>query len=142
MHCSARSPWPPSPPAARRPAQHQRPPPIRIIPVQHWHKQARLTRPEPWRGKARARSPVNPDDASGNDGPGHDAARHDGQNADDGHARAQDEDHVLLAIADAEGDGAVSFEEVTAIHQQIFDAVDADNDGKVTPEEVQAFMRE
>ena len=49
---------------------------------------------------------------------------------------------IMFAIADADGDGALSFEEVTAIHQRIFDAVDADNDGKVTPEEVHAFMRE
>jgi predicted lipid-binding transport protein (Tim44 family) len=49
---------------------------------------------------------------------------------------------IMFAIADADGDGALSFEEVTAIHKRIFDGVDADKDGKVTPEEVQAFMRE
>jgi Ca2+-binding EF-hand superfamily protein len=49
---------------------------------------------------------------------------------------------IMFAIADADGDGALSFEEVTAIHQRIFSGVDADKDGKVTPEEVQAFMRE
>jgi hypothetical protein len=49
---------------------------------------------------------------------------------------------IMFAIADADGDGALSFEEVTAIHKRIFDAVDADKDGKVTPEEVQAFVRE
>ena len=49
---------------------------------------------------------------------------------------------VMFAIADVDGDGALSFEEVTAIHKRIFDKVDADKDGKVTPEEVQAFMRE
>ena len=49
---------------------------------------------------------------------------------------------IMFAIADADGDGALSFEEVTAIHKRIFDAVDADRDGKVTPEEVQAFVRE
>ena len=43
---------------------------------------------------------------------------------------------------DADGDGALSFEEVAAIHKRIFDGVDADRDGKVTPEEVQAFVRE
>jgi hypothetical protein len=49
---------------------------------------------------------------------------------------------VMFAIADADGDGALSFEEVTVIHKRIFDSVDADDDGKVTVEEVQAFLRE
>ena len=49
---------------------------------------------------------------------------------------------VMFAIADADGDGALSFEEVTAIHKRIFDSVDANKDGKVTAEELQAFMRE
>ena len=49
---------------------------------------------------------------------------------------------IMFAIADADGDGALSFEEVTAIHKRIFDGVDTDKDGKVTPEEVQAFLRE
>jgi hypothetical protein len=47
---------------------------------------------------------------------------------------------LMFAIADADGDGALSFEEVTVIHKRIFDSVDTDNDGKVTVEEVQAFM--
>ena len=49
---------------------------------------------------------------------------------------------LMFAIADADGDGALSFEEVTVIHRRIFDGVDADDDGKVTAEEVQAFLRE
>lgn len=49
---------------------------------------------------------------------------------------------IMFAIADMDGDGALSFEEVTAIHKRIFDKVDANKDGKVTSEEVQAFMRE
>jgi hypothetical protein len=49
---------------------------------------------------------------------------------------------IMFAIADADGDGALSFEEVMAIHKRIFDAVDANHDGKVTPEEVRAFMQE
>jgi Ca2+-binding EF-hand superfamily protein len=48
----------------------------------------------------------------------------------------------MFAIADVDGDGALAFEEVTAILKRIFDKVDADKGGKVTPEEVQAFMRE
>jgi hypothetical protein len=50
--------------------------------------------------------------------------------------------NIVFAIADLDGDGALSFEEVTTIHKRIFDKIDANKDGKVTPEEVQAFMRE
>ena len=49
---------------------------------------------------------------------------------------------LMFAIADADGDGALSFEEVTVIHKRIFDSVDADDDGKVTAEDVQAFIAE
>jgi EF hand len=48
---------------------------------------------------------------------------------------------VMFAVADVDGDGALSFEEVTTIHKRIFDKVDANKDGKVTPDEVHAFMR-
>ena len=46
---------------------------------------------------------------------------------------------IMFAIADTDGDGALSFEEVTAIHKRIFGSVDANKDGKVTPEEMQTF---
>ncbi|OHV81310.1 hypothetical protein LCM4579_19930 [Ensifer sp. LCM 4579] len=49
---------------------------------------------------------------------------------------------MMFAISDADGDGALSFEEISAIHKRIFDAIDADKDGKVTPEEVRAFLQE
>jgi hypothetical protein len=49
---------------------------------------------------------------------------------------------IMFAIADTDGDGALSFEEITAIHKRIFDKVDANKDGKVTSDEVQDFMRE
>lgn len=49
---------------------------------------------------------------------------------------------VMFAIADANGDGGISFEELMTMHKRIFDKVDANNDGKVTPEELQAFMSE
>jgi Ca2+-binding EF-hand superfamily protein len=47
---------------------------------------------------------------------------------------------IFFAIADTNGDGALSFEEVTAIHKRVFDAADANKDGKLTPEEIQAFI--
>ncbi|MBY5362710.1 hypothetical protein HFO97_22745 [Rhizobium leguminosarum] len=49
---------------------------------------------------------------------------------------------IMFVIADSDEDGAISFEELTAIHKRVFDAVDANNDGKVTPEEMQAFMQD
>ena len=49
---------------------------------------------------------------------------------------------IMFAIADTDGDGALSFEEVTAIHKRIFTRVDANKDGKVTIEEIQNFLRE
>jgi hypothetical protein len=49
---------------------------------------------------------------------------------------------IFLAIADANGDGGLSFDEVTAIHKRIFERIDANKDGNATPEEIQAFMRE
>lgn len=47
---------------------------------------------------------------------------------------------IMIAIADADRDGALSFEEISAIHRRIFDAVDTDKNGKVTAEEMRAFM--
>jgi hypothetical protein len=49
---------------------------------------------------------------------------------------------IMFAIADADGDGGLSFQEVTTIHKRVFDVVDVNKDGKVTPEELQSFMRE
>jgi hypothetical protein len=49
---------------------------------------------------------------------------------------------IFFAIADANGDGGLSFDEVTAIHKRIFDRVDSNKDGRATPEEIQAFMQE
>lgn len=49
---------------------------------------------------------------------------------------------VMFAIADADGNDALSFEEISTIHRRIFDAIDADGNGEVTQEEVQTFMRE
>ena len=82
-----------------------------------------------------AAPPAAPPAQPGMMGPG--MMRHEPMMGRRGHAMK-----VMFAIADADGDGALSFEEVTVIHKRIFDSVDADNDGKVTVDEVQAFMRE
>ncbi|OHV18352.1 histidine kinase [Methylorubrum extorquens] len=49
---------------------------------------------------------------------------------------------MMFAIADTDGDGSLSFDEVTTIHKRIFDAADANKDGKVTPEELRKFFGE
>jgi hypothetical protein len=49
---------------------------------------------------------------------------------------------IMFAIVDANGDGALSFEEVTIIHKRIFDRVDVNKDGNVTPEEARSFLQE
>lgn len=46
---------------------------------------------------------------------------------------------ILFAIADANGDGALSFEEMTVVHKRIFESIDTNKDGKVTLDEMQAF---
>lgn len=48
---------------------------------------------------------------------------------------------IMFAVADTDGDGALSFEEVAAVHKRIFDSVDANDDGKVTPDELRTFMQ-
>ena len=49
---------------------------------------------------------------------------------------------IMFAVADTSGDGALSFDEIAAVHRRIFDTVDSDKDGKVTLDEVEAFIRE
>ncbi|UHC17292.1 EF-hand domain-containing protein [Methylobacterium currus] len=49
---------------------------------------------------------------------------------------------MMFAIVDTDGDGALSFDEVTAIHRRIFNAVDTNKDGKVTPDELRKFFGE
>lgn len=49
---------------------------------------------------------------------------------------------IMFAIADTNGDGALSFDEIMAIHKRIFDMIEANKDGKITIDEIEAFMRE
>ena len=47
---------------------------------------------------------------------------------------------MIMAMMDTDGDGALSLEEVQAVHTRMFNYVDADDDGRLTPEELQAFF--
>ena len=47
---------------------------------------------------------------------------------------------MMFAIVDADGDGALSIEEVNDFHSRIFNAVDQDGDGSVTMEEIEDFF--
>ena len=49
---------------------------------------------------------------------------------------------IMFAIVDTNGDGALSFEEIMAVHKRVFDVIDANKDGKVTMDELRAFMRQ
>lgn len=65
------------------------------------------------------------------------------KNDSDGHMKeAKAMMKIMFAIVDANGDGAVSFNEVIELHKRVFDAVDANNNGRVTPEEIEAFFHD
>lgn len=49
---------------------------------------------------------------------------------------------IMFAIADADASGGMSLDELAAIQERVFRAVDANEDGSVTPEEMQAFIGE
>ncbi len=43
---------------------------------------------------------------------------------------------IMFTVADTNGDGALSFEEVSAIHRRVFDGADTNKDGRLTREEI------
>jgi Ca2+-binding EF-hand superfamily protein len=47
---------------------------------------------------------------------------------------------MMFVMMDANGDGAVSFEEMEAVHKRMFDLVDKNKDGKVTLDEMRDMM--
>lgn len=47
---------------------------------------------------------------------------------------------MMMILMDTDGDGALSLEEVQAVHERIFRAIDADGDGRATLEEIETFM--
>jgi hypothetical protein len=48
---------------------------------------------------------------------------------------------MMFVMMDTDSDGAVSFEEMQAVHKRMFDLVDGNKDGKLTVEEMREFMR-
>lgn len=47
---------------------------------------------------------------------------------------------MMMVMIDTDGDGALSLQEVQAVHARMFNYIDANKDGKVTPEELQSFF--
>lgn len=47
---------------------------------------------------------------------------------------------IMFAIMDADGDGALSLEEVQNFHERIFNTIDQDGDNEITMEEVREFF--
>jgi hypothetical protein len=47
---------------------------------------------------------------------------------------------MMFVMMDTNGDGAVSFEEMEAVHKRMFDLVDKNKDGKVTLDELREVM--
>jgi Ca2+-binding EF-hand superfamily protein len=48
---------------------------------------------------------------------------------------------LIFILMDADGDGALSLDEVQAVTERIFNAIDADDDGQVTLDEIREFYR-
>ncbi len=47
---------------------------------------------------------------------------------------------LMFAVMDADGNGALSLEEVQDFHERIFNAVDDDGDGSITMDEIESFV--
>ena len=47
---------------------------------------------------------------------------------------------MMIAAADADGDQAVSFDELVTVHKRMFDMVDQDKNGKVDQEELESML--
>lgn len=47
---------------------------------------------------------------------------------------------IMFAIMDADGDGALTLEEVHDFHERIFNAIDQNDDGEITMEEIRTFF--
>jgi hypothetical protein len=47
---------------------------------------------------------------------------------------------MMIAAADADGDQAVSFDELITVHKRMFDMVDQDKNGKVDREELESML--
>jgi len=48
---------------------------------------------------------------------------------------------LIILLADTDGNGSLSLEEVQAVHARIFKSVDKSGDGQATEDEIRAFFR-
>ena len=48
---------------------------------------------------------------------------------------------MMFVMMDTDGNGALSLEEVQAVHARMFDRVDENDNGEVTMEEMRGFMQ-
>ena len=89
--------------------------------------------PDEQRGPGRGTGPMW-DDAGGMIGPGMWGS---GMAGMGGHGMSP----MMFVMIDTDSDGAISREEMDAVHARMFDLVDADKDGLITAEEMRAFRR-
>ena len=47
---------------------------------------------------------------------------------------------MMVAMMDTDNDGALSLEEVQAVHERMFNMADSDNDGRISVEEMRSMM--
>jgi hypothetical protein len=47
---------------------------------------------------------------------------------------------MMMIMMDTDGDGALSLQEVQAVHTRMFNYADSNKDGKLTPEELRSFL--
>jgi hypothetical protein len=47
---------------------------------------------------------------------------------------------LMMIMVDTNGDGALSLEEVQAVHARIFNYADTDDDGRLTLDELRSFF--
>ena len=116
-------------------SQSQPPPSAMPLPDAAAPPDARMTQPD---GRPDVSGPSQGDRTDRQDDRGHRGERYRPKGGMGSHAGLM---RLMIILADTDGDGALSLEEVQAVHARIFKAIDVDGDGKATLEEMQSFLR-